>query len=176
MIPTQCRAARALLGISQRDLAVKSAVSVRAVAGLELNERAPKGSTLWKLEKALVKSGIRFIHELELVGVLLDTSQQPQRELRRLQQAPKPHLVIRVKLDWISPAQCRAARALIGLSQAKLAELSGASKRTIAGFELDSTTLQPPTLRKLETTFDRAGIRFLREPDGIGVAIASATN
>ncbi len=57
----QIRAARALLGWSQQQLADKAIVSVNALARLERGKVDPRLSTLAAVEKALTKAGIEFI-------------------------------------------------------------------------------------------------------------------
>jgi ribosome-binding protein aMBF1 (putative translation factor) len=57
----QIRAARALLGWSQQQLADKAIVSINAVTRLERGEVDPRMSTVVAVEKALQKAGIEFI-------------------------------------------------------------------------------------------------------------------
>jgi transcriptional regulator with XRE-family HTH domain len=61
----------------------------------------------------------------------------------------------------ISPAQCRAARGLVDLTQDQLAKLSGVSKRTIAGFETERTVPIPANLRAIRHALEMAGVRFI---------------
>jgi len=62
LTPRQIRAARALLGWSQQQLADKAIVSLNAVTRLEKGQVDPRVSTLAAIEKALVKAGIEFLH------------------------------------------------------------------------------------------------------------------
>lgn len=57
---SQIRAARALLGWSQKDLGALSGVSPISIANIELGERAPKALTLDKIIKAFDQAGIEF--------------------------------------------------------------------------------------------------------------------
>jgi predicted transcriptional regulator len=59
--PRQIRAARALLGWSQQQLADKAIVSVNALARLERGEVDPRMSTLMAVHKALRDAGIEFL-------------------------------------------------------------------------------------------------------------------
>lgn len=59
--PRQIRAARALLGWSQQQLADKAIVSLNAVTRLERSEVDPRVSTLEAVEKAIRKAGVEFI-------------------------------------------------------------------------------------------------------------------
>jgi predicted transcriptional regulator len=61
--PEQTRAARALLGITQDDLAAQSEVSQRTIASFEIGERKPLPSNLAALQRALEAAGVRFIDE-----------------------------------------------------------------------------------------------------------------
>lgn len=59
--PRQIRAARALLGWSQQELADKAIVSLNALARLESGKVDPRASTLEAIEMALSKAGIEFL-------------------------------------------------------------------------------------------------------------------
>ena len=58
---SQIRAARALLGWSQRDLADKSLLSETAILKLETEQVDSRTSTLMKVRHALEAAGIEFI-------------------------------------------------------------------------------------------------------------------
>lgn len=62
----------------------------------------------------------------------------------------------------MSPAQCRAARALLDWSQSDLVERSGITQKTITDFERGVTT-RPyrRTVEAIVTTFEAAGIEFI---------------
>lgn len=68
----------------------------------------------------------------------------------------------------ITPAQCRAARALLSWSQPELARRCNIHTQTVSNFESESTrsTLTKTNLDKITTTLENAGIEFL---DGEGV-------
>ncbi|MBA8901239.1 MULTISPECIES: helix-turn-helix transcriptional regulator [unclassified Phyllobacterium] len=61
----------------------------------------------------------------------------------------------------ISPAQCRAARALIGWSQAKLAEIAKVAPATIATFEAGKRLPYDRTLDDLKDALTAEGVIFL---------------
>lgn len=65
----------------------------------------------------------------------------------------------------LSPAQCRAARALLGWSQDQLKEASGVAKVTIADFERGARTRSPypDTLQRLVDAFAAGGVVLLSE-------------
>jgi predicted transcriptional regulator len=59
--PRQIRAARALLGLKQADLAAAAGLSVQAVKLLENGKTDPRVSTLSAIERALTGAGVTFI-------------------------------------------------------------------------------------------------------------------
>lgn len=59
--PRQIRAARALLGWSQQQLADKAIVSLNVVTRMEKGKVDPRLSTLTAIYKALSKAGIEFL-------------------------------------------------------------------------------------------------------------------
>lgn len=74
----------------------------------------------------------------------------------------------------ISPAQCRAARGLLGWSQDQLAFATGGevAKRSLVRFEKAETTPQPRTLSAIRTALEAAGVLFIAENgEGAGVRL-----
>ncbi len=61
----------------------------------------------------------------------------------------------------LSPAQCRAARALLGWTQGTLADKAGIARRTVAHFEVGRRALLVRTRREIAETFERAGVEFM---------------
>ncbi|MGH6883089.1 helix-turn-helix domain-containing protein [Hypericibacter sp.] len=61
--PSQCRAARGLLGWSQDDLADASKVSRATIANFEREATSPYASSLDQLQKTLERAGAIFIEE-----------------------------------------------------------------------------------------------------------------
>lgn len=59
--PRQIRAARALLGWSQQQLADRAIVSLNAVTRLEKGKVDSRVSTINAIEKTLSKAGVEFI-------------------------------------------------------------------------------------------------------------------
>ncbi len=71
------------------------------------------------------------------------------------------------RFDILSPAQCRAARSLLNLSQVELAEKSQVSRPTIAEFERGARTPYAPNLTAMARVFDESGIELLKAgPEG----------
>jgi len=70
----QMRAARALLGWSQEDLATRAGLGRRAVADIERQvgrPEGPHGRTLERIDAAFQEAGITFVNEDGVIGVLL---------------------------------------------------------------------------------------------------------
>lgn len=61
--PEQSRAARALLAWSQYDLADRAKVAQKTIADFEMENTAPRESTLTSLRQALERAGVEFIPE-----------------------------------------------------------------------------------------------------------------
>jgi predicted transcriptional regulator len=59
--PRQIRAARALLGWSQQQLADRAIVSLNAVTRLEKGKVDSRASTITAIEKTLSKAGVEFL-------------------------------------------------------------------------------------------------------------------
>lgn len=66
----------------------------------------------------------------------------------------------------ISSAQCRAARALLSMSQEDLAQASKVAKATIANFEAGRRQPYDRTLEDLRRAFETAGVEFIPENGG----------
>jgi DNA-binding transcriptional regulator YiaG len=71
----------------------------------------------------------------------------------------------------ISPKQCRAARALTGLSRRKLAWLSEVSERTIVDFERHARSPQRRTLASLRNALEDEGVIFIDQDYGGGPGV-----
>jgi transcriptional regulator with XRE-family HTH domain len=72
----------------------------------------------------------------------------------------------------IDAAQIRAARALLGISQAELSELAAVSPTTIKRLEAASRMRGAvETLWKLQTALERAGVQFIPADDSMGSGV-----
>jgi transcriptional regulator with XRE-family HTH domain len=60
----------------------------------------------------------------------------------------------------ITPAQCRAARALLDWSQQQLADASKAGNATIRNFESGKSSPVNATMEVLQRAFEQAGVEF----------------
>jgi DNA-binding XRE family transcriptional regulator len=65
-----------------------------------------------------------------------------------------------------SPAQCRAARALLGWTQAMLAARATVARKTIAEFEVGTRQLRFRTRRDITAALEAGGLVFLGDADG----------
>ncbi len=70
----------------------------------------------------------------------------------------------------ITPAQLRAGRALLGLSQAKLAEQTGLPVETITGAEADGNA-GGSAVAVLQAALERQGVIFLAADGGEGPGV-----
>jgi transcriptional regulator with XRE-family HTH domain len=69
--PEQMRAARALLGLNQTQLAKLAGVGIATVKRIEAESGQIRGAaqTIWKIQTALENAGVRFIDADENAGV-----------------------------------------------------------------------------------------------------------
>jgi transcriptional regulator with XRE-family HTH domain len=68
----------------------------------------------------------------------------------------------------ITPAECRAARKLLGWSQPKLAEMLFVGGGTIGQFERRQRRWRSLNLHKLRAVFEAAGVEFTNgKPPGV---------
>lgn len=65
----------------------------------------------------------------------------------------------------MTPEQCRAGRAIAGMSQQELADAAEVAKATIANFETGNRQPYKRTLTALQTALEARGVRFT--PDGV---------
>ncbi len=66
----------------------------------------------------------------------------------------------------VTPAQIRAARALLDISQQELADLSKVGLRTIVQFERGSTSISASIIQALVLSLEVTGIEFIPENGG----------
>jgi transcriptional regulator with XRE-family HTH domain len=78
-------------------------------------------------------------------------------------------------MSSISPAQCRAARGLLGWSQSDLSKASKTATKTIADFERAAREPYPRTLQDVRSALEKAGVEFIDENGGgAGVRLRKA--
>jgi transcriptional regulator with XRE-family HTH domain len=72
----------------------------------------------------------------------------------------------------MTPEQCRAGRALVGVSQTELAREAKVGRRTLADFENGVRRPYDRTLRDIQETLEAYGVTFLdRNGGGPGVRL-----
>ncbi len=74
----------------------------------------------------------------------------------------------------ISPAQCRAARALINISQSDLASRAQVARATVTDFERGSRTPTRANLAALRSALEAARVEFT-DGDAPGVYLRGST-
>jgi transcriptional regulator with XRE-family HTH domain len=65
----------------------------------------------------------------------------------------------------MTPAQCRAARALLGITQSQLARAAKLGLSTVVDFEKERRFVSNEAVKAIQTALQRAGIEFM---DGNG--------
>lgn len=75
----------------------------------------------------------------------------------------------------ITPRQCKAARALLGWTQAKLAQKAGLTVDTVSRFEHGKSDTRGQAMIAMETAIRHAGIKLIPpdEREGEGLRFAS---
>jgi DNA-binding transcriptional regulator YiaG len=75
-------------------------------------------------------------------------------------------LAMSTKNVEMRPAQCRAARALLELSQTELADLAGLGLSTVVDFERQRRQVSPEAVEAIQTALGAAGVEFIDENGG----------
>jgi DNA-binding transcriptional regulator YiaG len=70
----------------------------------------------------------------------------------------------------MSPAQCRAARALLGITQTELAETAGLGLSTVVDFEKQRRIVSGEAIQEMKLALEKRGILFL-ETNGEGEGV-----
>lgn len=72
----------------------------------------------------------------------------------------------------ITPHQLRAARAILGISQADVAAMTGKTTKTVRRAETETGAVAESTIAAMQTALEAAGVVFLAENgNGPGVAL-----
>jgi transcriptional regulator with XRE-family HTH domain len=79
----------------------------------------------------------------------------------------------RTQAAVLTPAQLRAARALLGWSREDLAESSGTGAETVKNFEFRGSDPKLGTVQKWRRALEAAGVKFIEgdDQDGPGVRL-----
>lgn len=70
----------------------------------------------------------------------------------------------------MNPAQARAARALIGLTQGDLATAADVSLSTVVDFERERRVVAEPSIAAIRSALEKAGVIFIEE-NGAGPGV-----
>ena len=74
----------------------------------------------------------------------------------------------------MSSSQCRAARALLGITQPALAELASLGLSTVVDFEKGRRQVSDAAIHSLQQALEQAGVKFIPENGGgVGVRLKS---
>jgi DNA-binding XRE family transcriptional regulator len=150
LTPQQARAARALLGWSQSDLAGHVGVSAKTVWVFEVGKPRPSALNLDLVRAALESAGVEFFAIGGDLGVRLGKGGEMT----------------------ITPEQVMAARKLLGWSAFKLAVHAGVSEEAIMAFEACDPFAPPLNLDLLRSALESAGVIFVEENgEGSGVRL-----
>lgn len=142
----QCRAARALLNISQSQIAKSAHIVTATVSEYERGSGTPVYNNLLAIQTALETAGVVFVPENGGgLGVRLHGP--------RTKRAPAE--------SNFSSDLCRAARGLLGLSQMELGEAANLSRSTVTEFERGARMPDPENLAALRTALETAGVAFM---------------
>jgi transcriptional regulator with XRE-family HTH domain len=71
----------------------------------------------------------------------------------------------------MTPAQCRAARALLDITQSQLAGAADLGLSTVVDFEKERRQVSEEAVKAIRTTLERAGIEFIDENGGGGLRL-----
>ena len=69
-------------------------------------------------------------------------------------------------VDEVSPAQCRAGRALLEITQTQLAASAGLGLSTVVDFEKERREVSPESVEAIRRALVRAGVEFIDENGG----------
>ena len=77
----------------------------------------------------------------------------------------------------MSPDQCRAARAIVDLTQPRLAEAAGLGLSTVVDFERSRRKVSPDAVEAMSAALEAAGVEFIPENGGgPGVRLKKRSN
>jgi DNA-binding XRE family transcriptional regulator len=71
-----------------------------------------------------------------------------------------------INVDKMTPAQCRAARGLLGITQSQLAHAAGRGLSTVVDFEKERRLVSLGAVEAIRAALERAGIEFIAENGG----------
>ncbi len=69
-------------------------------------------------------------------------------------------------VEQISPAQCRAGRALLEITQTQLAASAALGLSTVVDYEKERRQVSPESVEAIRRALVRAGVKFIDENGG----------
>lgn len=174
----QLRAARGLLGLSQRDLAVLSKVSRATIADFEAGKRQPYPRTLADLQRCLEGAGVAFTTDDDLLGVRIKRAHLPVSHAASSPARPvapakakedgqiaqlRRRVLDRFAKAGVTPEQVKAGRELLGWSESDLASKVGVSETAISLFEREKRRLLMVDTSRLRAALEAAGVEFVHD-------------
>lgn len=69
-------------------------------------------------------------------------------------------------VDTISPAQSRAARGLLSITQTELASLASLGQSTVIDFERERRVVSDSAIAGIRVALEQAGVEFISENGG----------
>jgi transcriptional regulator with XRE-family HTH domain len=69
-------------------------------------------------------------------------------------------------VDSFSPGQCRAARALLGMTQPELAEMAGLGLSTVVDYEKTRRKISVEATAAIKRALEKSGILFIAKNGG----------
>lgn len=66
----------------------------------------------------------------------------------------------------MTPGQCRAARAILSMTQTALAEAAAVGLSTVVDFEKERRRVAEPSVSAMKTALEAAGVEFIPENGG----------
>jgi DNA-binding XRE family transcriptional regulator len=172
MTPAQCRAARALLDVTQPQLAGMAGLGLSTVVDFERERRAVSQEAIAALQAALERAGIAFREgavEMAFQAGLSDITQRFR----------EPHMGPKSRGSRIASGQIRAGRALLRWSAADLARATALGINTIRRAELSEpeTALTAANEFAIRRVLETAGVVFIEENGGgLGVRLRDRRN
>lgn len=162
----QCRAARALLGLGQKEACRGAGVNDRALARFESQGLRLSSRTLSKLRAFFVVNGIVFVDDAEGIGVKRKRTIE-EWEAWDAERITRPAVSL-------TASQCRAARALLMWTKEDLADRAGVARGTVVDFERGSRPTKRSTIEKLQRALTSAGVEF-SAPAGVNLSSRAMT-
>jgi transcriptional regulator with XRE-family HTH domain len=162
MTPEQCRAARALLGITREQASRDAGCAVKGIYTYENRRCNVADITVEKLQDYFEAVGINFLFNANGIanGIVFGDNQ-----IVPLPEQEQP----------ACPLHFRVARAWLDWTHDKLVEVSGVSLSTLRDFEKERHRPHPGNMTRVEYAIKTFGIRFLfdaeRNPIGIWVDV-----